>query len=371
MKTASRKRPVSARRAALLAACFWLGASGGRAQEPPPLPPLPGDIVVTITSPPPDAVVTGSVPVSASVTPLGAPIADLQFKLDGRELGTPDSSRPYAVTWDSKGARNGRHVLAAVARTSMGLQFSSAPVTVTVANEPPADTTPPTVALTAPHSGATVSGTIVVSASAADEGGVAGVQFMVDGDDLGMDTAAPYEMTWNTTEVANGAHTLTALAQDAAGNVGDAKPVAILVANGPLDSATPSIKTRLEETAATLTPSSARTEMNSVWAGATLSGGRAAGASTPGARAGIDFTGRSVSWIGLPCEVCGLAKVYLDGALAATIDTYAPERPPASIEMFDSGELNSGNHSLIIEVTGGHKAAAAGSHVIVDAFDVE
>src|SRR5262245_30180972 len=251
MTIASGKRAVPAPRAVLLLACLWLGASAGRAQESPPLPHAPGDIVVTITSPAPDAVVTGSVPVSASVTPLGAPIADLQFRLDGRDLGSPDSSRPYATTWDSKSAPNGRHVLSAVARTSMGLQFSSAPLTVTVANEPPADTTPPSVALTAPHGGATVSGTIVVSASAADEGGVAGVQFMVDGDDLGMDTAAPYEITWNTTQVGNGSHTLTAMAQDAAGNVGEAKPVAILVVNGPLPSAAPSAKSRLEETAAT------------------------------------------------------------------------------------------------------------------------
>ncbi|MGH8533349.1 MAG: metallophosphoesterase, partial [Gammaproteobacteria bacterium] len=40
-----------------------------------------------------------------------------------------------------------------------------------------ADTIPPTVSLTAPSSGATVSNTISVSASAADAGGVSGVQF--------------------------------------------------------------------------------------------------------------------------------------------------------------------------------------------------
>ena len=40
-----------------------------------------------------------------------------------------------------------------------------------------ADTTPPTVSLTAPTNGATVSGTVTVAANASDNVGVAGVQF--------------------------------------------------------------------------------------------------------------------------------------------------------------------------------------------------
>src|SRR3989475_6293918 len=49
-----------------------------------------------------------------------------------------------------------------------------------------ADVTPPTVSLTAPANGATVSGTAVtVSASASDNLGVAGVQFKLNGVNLG------------------------------------------------------------------------------------------------------------------------------------------------------------------------------------------
>ena len=44
-----------------------------------------------------------------------------------------------------------------------------------------ADTTPPTVSVTAPAAGATVSGSVTVSAGASDNTGVAGVQFKVDG----------------------------------------------------------------------------------------------------------------------------------------------------------------------------------------------
>src|SRR5207247_1743894 len=82
------------------------------------------------------------------------------------------------------------------------------------------DTTPPTGSITAPAGGATVSGTSVpVTANASDNVGVAGVQFRLDGIDLGAeDGSAPYSIAWDTTVAANGVHSLTALARDAAGN---------------------------------------------------------------------------------------------------------------------------------------------------------
>jgi len=103
-----------------------------------------------------------------------------------------------------------------------------------------ADTTPPTVALTAPLTGTTVSGTVTVSASATDNVGVAGVQFKLDGTNLGAEvTAPPYAVTWNTTTTAAGAHTLTAAARDAAGNIGTSAGVAVTVANGSTTAAPP------------------------------------------------------------------------------------------------------------------------------------
>ena len=82
------------------------------------------------------------------------------------------------------------------------------------------DTTPPTVAMSAPANSATVAGpSVAVSATASDAVGVRGVQFRLDGANLGAeDTSAPYSTVWNTTGVPNGSHTLTAVARDAAGN---------------------------------------------------------------------------------------------------------------------------------------------------------
>jgi hypothetical protein len=59
----------------------------------------------------------------------------------------------------------------------------------------------------------------MVSANASDNVGVVGVQFKLDGANLGSEVLAPpYNVTWNSTSVANGPHTLTAAARDAAGN---------------------------------------------------------------------------------------------------------------------------------------------------------
>ncbi|MBN9520556.1 DUF4082 domain-containing protein [bacterium] len=87
----------------------------------------------------------------------------------------------------------------------------------------PADTTPPSVAITSPTGGSTVSGTTTVTASASDNVGVTSVQFLLDGANLGsQDTAAPYSVSWNTATASNGSHTLSAVARDAAGNTATA-----------------------------------------------------------------------------------------------------------------------------------------------------
>ncbi len=117
-----------------------------------------------------------------------------------------------------------------------------------------ADVTPPTVLMTAPANGSTVSGTAVtVSASASDNVGVAGVQFSLDGVNLGAeDTAAPYSVSWNATLATSGAHILTAVARDAAGNTASAAGVSVTVDNAPpLLSSVAS--TNLSASAATIT----------------------------------------------------------------------------------------------------------------------
>jgi hypothetical protein len=227
------------------AAAVLLAIFGTAWFSPPAFAQLLGSLVVTMTAPASGSTVAGTVPVSASVSIIGAlTVAGVQFKLDGANLGAEDTSAPYSVSWNTTSASNGTHTLSAVARAGLlGLTFTSASVTVTVNNAPPPDTTPPTVSIAAPANGATVSSTVAVSASAADNVGVAGVQFRLDGANLGTeDTSAPYSVSWNTTTAGNGTHTLSAVARDAAGNRTTSAAVTVAVNNGPPpDTAPPTV----------------------------------------------------------------------------------------------------------------------------------
>ncbi len=83
----------------------------------------------------------------------------------------------------------------------------------------PPDTQPPAVSFASPAAGAIVSGSIAVAATASDDTGVEGLQFMVDGSALGAeDRQAPYSVTLNASSLSNGEHQLAARARDAAGN---------------------------------------------------------------------------------------------------------------------------------------------------------
>jgi hypothetical protein len=88
------------------------------------------------------------------------------------------------------------------------------------------------VSITAPANGATVTGTVTLSANAADNVGVTGVQFQVDSANVGaLLTVSPYSLSWNSTTVSNGSHTITAIAQDAAGNRATSVGVTVTASN--------------------------------------------------------------------------------------------------------------------------------------------
>ncbi len=107
-----------------------------------------------------------------------------------------------------------------------GITSNAATLTVTA---PPPDTEPPSISVDDP--GFSVSGTVTLSATASDNVGVTQVEFLVDGISIGIDTTAPYSVGWNTAAIADGDHTITAVAEDAAGNVGLSLPVTVTVAN--------------------------------------------------------------------------------------------------------------------------------------------
>jgi hypothetical protein len=94
---------------------------------------------------------------------------------------------------------------------------------------------PPTATLTAPASGATVSGTVALTATATASSTygltITQVAFMVDGASVGTAMSSPYTINWNSTTVSNGTHSLTAVATDSAGGTGTSAAVSITVQN--------------------------------------------------------------------------------------------------------------------------------------------
>lgn len=99
------------------------------------------------------------------------------------------------------------------------------------------------------------------------------------------------------------------------------------------------------------------------------SGSSAVMAASAGAKVNFAFNGTGVKWIGYRDEWSGIAKVYVDGAAAGTIDTYSTPGKAQTV-MYSVSSLASGSHTLTIEVTGTKSASSAGVWVWVDAFDV-
>ena len=106
------------------------------------------------------------------------------------------------------------------------------------------DTRAPTSAITFPVNGLIVTLLVTIVASASDDVGVTGVEFLVDGAVISTDTSPPYGALWNTLSVANGNHVLTARARDACGNTTLSNPVTVMVFNLALASGSGSARLR-------------------------------------------------------------------------------------------------------------------------------
>jgi glucose/arabinose dehydrogenase/PKD repeat protein/fibronectin type 3 domain-containing protein len=134
---------------------------------------------------------------------------------DGAQIASPTGTS-YQDTGLTAGTSYGYRVSAVDAAGN-----ESALASAVSATTPAPDTSPPTASVTAPAAGTVVSGSVNVTATASDNVGVVGVQFLLDGAPLGAeDMTAPYGIAWDTTTASNGVHVLSARARDAAGNTG-------------------------------------------------------------------------------------------------------------------------------------------------------
>ncbi len=154
-------------------------------------------------------------------------VSKVEFSLDGGgyiDITANFDGTYYWYDWNTGSVGNGGHTLTAKATDGVG-RSSTAAVSVTV------DNTAPSVSITNPRGGATVSGVIRIDASASDNIGLSVVYFYVDGAFIGSDTSAPYYVYWDSERVSDGKHTLKALAIDYAGN-GASHTIGVTVSNG-------------------------------------------------------------------------------------------------------------------------------------------
>src|SRR6266403_999843 len=186
------------------------------AQDPTGNQGVSAAVSVTVSNAAPVANITGLNPTSGivgtSVTISGANFGATQgtntIKFNGITATPTSWSTSSIVAAVPSGAATGTVVVTAGGVSSNGVSFTVSP-----------DTTSPTVSISSPTGGATLSGITTVTANASDNVAVASVQFQLDGANVGaLDTTAPYSVSWDTTTATNGSHTLSAIAKDAAGN---------------------------------------------------------------------------------------------------------------------------------------------------------
>ena len=143
------------------------------------------------------------------------------------------------------------------------------------------DTAGPTVAVTSPAGGSTLSGSVTVTATATDNQSVAGVQFKLDGQSLGAeDTAAPYSLAWDTRGEFNGTHSITAVARDGAGNTTTSAPAAVTISNAPVSSTGLRAAYGLDDGSGTIVRDSSEGHQTGTLNGGWATGGKFGGAAS-------------------------------------------------------------------------------------------
>ena len=187
---------------------------------------------VTLTAPVSGTTVTSASNVSITATASdNVAVSKVEF-YDGLTLLGTDTSAPYSDSWSVVAANNGAHSITAKAFDAAGNTATSATATVTVnIVAGGGDTTPPTVSVSSPASGAsyTTAQTLNIAATANDSVGVAKVEFYDGTTLLGTDTSSPFTFGWALSSGDNGTHSLGAKAFDAAGNNTTSSAVSVTV----------------------------------------------------------------------------------------------------------------------------------------------
>jgi subtilisin family serine protease len=191
---------------------------------------------VAVSGPTIGAKVRGLVPVDVAAND-NVGVTKVELYVNGN-LNVTDVASPFGFSWDTSGLADGPATLMARAYDAAGNATNSTGVSVTIAN----DTTPPTVTIANPLGGATVTGTVTVSVNGTDNNKVAKLTLTIGGKQVAVSYGPTLSYSWNTgsssttttttttkgrgksktnttTTTTSGSATISAQAEDPAGNV--------------------------------------------------------------------------------------------------------------------------------------------------------
>ena len=193
---------------------------------------------VSITSPANGATVSGTISITGTSSDAGG-ISKVELYVDNA-LKSSTTAAAFSFSWNSTTVGNGSHTILVKAYDPSN-NIGSASVSLNV-NNVTVDTTPPTVSISSPANGATVSGSISIFGTAGDAGGILKVELYIDNVLKGSTASGSYNFSWDTTTAANGSHTILVKGYDPSNNIGLAS-IAVNVSNGAAktDSAVPTV----------------------------------------------------------------------------------------------------------------------------------
>ena len=176
---------------------------------------------VTLTSPATGANLTGTVPLSATIT--GTAAANVTFDFINSSGATVASvvnttaGTTFTASFDTTSIADGIHNVTATAVNTSGTTVADTNTNIRIDNTAPTATyESPT-----PGDGASVSGTQTINVSASDVGvGLDTIEIFINDTSVATCTTSPCAFSWDTTTYADGNHTFNATFNDTLGNTG-------------------------------------------------------------------------------------------------------------------------------------------------------
>jgi adhesin/invasin len=195
---------------------------------------------------------------------------------------------------------------------SAGLQYWHTAVASWKARHPTTlnDVAPPIVSLYSPSGPTRLEGTVSLTATAVDDREVVGVQFRLDGQDIGSEVTAEspvtkFTLSWNADSWPHGTHTLTATARDAAGNTKTSVGITVTIG-----SVSPGVST------VSASPTTITASGGSVVASITVTARDANGSPISGASVSLSATGSNLITQPVPTDANGVTTGTLSSVAA-------------------------------------------------------